>query len=250
MSVVRGPSTSTGIDLGGAISVVALVVAVVAGYYCIVFLVGVFSNIASLGSVLFLKSVLFAALSGFVIGWVRRAFHVRKALGESFLSALLTSKLFEEEPVHVATEILLKTVTGYCVGVTYALGNVSLSRDAYLTTMGIIAWGAGGGGPDNIGFFWMILAIAVLLLVATLVGIVSMLLADRIAVWILVKLTGQGAVTGAVKEFTSVLVEKGSADRSALKAGSKKGAVTGLIVGVLLLFWGTLGTLIPNKLKA
>jgi hypothetical protein len=228
-------------DGGGAFGIIGLTAICVLGYWSVMFITAIFRNFSSIGTVLFLESVLFSALVGAIIGWLRRAFHIRSKLEESFLSALLI-KVFEGDLRGALTEIILHGAVGYTVGVAFALGEVSHSQDVYLTRMGMVTWGIGGaggaaGGPDDLGIFWILVAILALLLAATSIGIISMLIADKVAVWLIIKSSGSGAATGAAEEFTSVLVEKESAERSALRIGAFRGAMTGFLVGFFLLLY-------------
>lgn len=196
----------------------------------------------TISALTFLKPLLFAAAAGLVIGWVRQAFSRRSRFGESFISTLFGASLTRDPSRLVFLDLFVRMLAGYAVGLAFAKIGI-MNVDASNPLLALMIGGA-GGGPD---ISRMTFTAIFLLLVAMLIGVLVVMaigswagivlkayLFDASAV---AKLAAMGAAKGTVKDAVIAQQEWGD---WRIKPGrsAAKGAVTGLLVGMLLIIFG------------
>lgn len=189
-----------------------------------------------------LSSFLFSATAGLIIGWIRQAVSRRNRFGESLISALLGASLTRDPLRLVFLDLFVRMLAGYAIGLVFAQFGI-LNTDASNPLLALVIGGA-GGGPDIGGLTFMAL---LLLLVATLVGV---LVAIAIGNWAgivlksylfdasaVAKLATIGATERMIED--AVIAQQVYGDwRLKLGRSAAKGAVTGVLVGMLLIISG------------
>jgi len=188
-----------------------------------------------------LSSFLFSAATGFTIGWVRQAIGRSSRFGESFISALFGVNLTRDPLRLVFLDLFVRMLAGYAVGLVFAqfgIMNANASNPLLVHMIGA------GGGPD---FAEMAFLVVILLLVAALIG---MLVVMSIVSWAgvvlqayifnasaIAKLATVGATKGMIKDIVIAQQVRGNW-RLGLGHSAAKGAVTGVLVGLLLIIFG------------
>lgn len=191
--------------------------------------------------------IIYGALAGMALGWLRRGFRVRSRFAESLLTSLITSKFWEEAGWYSFLEILLNGFAGASVGYMFTSGGVFASSDMLSSTpfaFGIVFGGNGGGsgGGDLDAWSFLPLVVAAMLLTAVVLSIVS----GSIASHLLAKAM-KGAAEETTVQVTSTFLEKWGVKREdrtfdppmsdVTRKGFRDGMWTGLIVGVVLLLF-------------
>lgn len=195
----------------------------------------------------FVGPALWGAVAGFTIGWGRRAHLVRGRLGESFISAFFSTKIWRGTSNYPLLELAARTVLGYAVGLAFSglgltgsggadVGDVRGFVAGYLT-------GAGGGpGPDGGAYLALLIA-------AIVIGIIVFALLLPGIAWITLHRVGvdaiHGAIGGVAKSVASQFAEdwgrpvdhlgKWAIVRAAFRRGAARGAVNGALTGALIL---------------
>jgi hypothetical protein len=189
-----------------------------------------------------LSSLFFSAAAGLIIGWIRQAVSRRSRFGESFISALLGGSLTRDPSRLVFLDLFVRTLAAYAVGLVFAKFGI-MNADASNPLLTLVIAGA-GGGPDTSRMLFMAI---LLLLVAMLIGacvvmaigswagiVLKVYLFDASAI---AKLAAIGATKGALKDAVIAQQEYGNW-RIKLGRSAAKGAVTGVLVGMLLIIVG------------
>jgi hypothetical protein len=189
-----------------------------------------------------LSSFLFSAAVGFIIGWIRQAFSRKSRFGESFISALFGANLSRDPLGLVFLDLLVRTLVGYAVGLAFAQFGI-MNADASNPLLALMIGGA-GGGPE---IARMTFLAVFLLLVAMLIGVLVVMAIGNWAGIVLkaylfnasavAKLAAIGATKGVIKD--AVIAKQVYGDwRLELGHSAAKGAVTGVLVGMLLIIFG------------
>lgn len=189
-----------------------------------------------------LSSFLFSATAGFIIGWIRQAISRRSRFGETFISALFGASLNRDPLRLVFLDLFVRMLAGYAVGLIFAQFGI-MNADASNPLLSLMIGGA-GGGPDigRLAFmtvFLLLVAMLIGMLVAMAIGnwagiVLKAYLFDASAV---AKLATLSATEGIIED--AVIAQRVYGDwRLKLGHGAAKGAVTGVLVGMLLIISG------------
>jgi len=195
----------------------------------------------------FLRSIALSTVAGAVVGVVVTALRVilgrKRAKAEAFTSSLLSKELISPLPVSVVVgRILIGALIGIAAGaLAGAAGSVSLpqfldgSADAVVALPSVaihVLAGGGFGGPGTDGFFSLAFFFLVILVLVLLSGLAAGFLMT-VALWAV-----GGASKGAAKDFVIKVLGDGgpgvsSKDEKPIIAGLVRGALIGIIVGLL-----------------
>lgn len=189
-----------------------------------------------------LNSFLFSAAAGFIIGWIRQAISRRSRFGESLISALFGASLTRDPLRLVFLDLFVRMLAGYAVGLVFAQFGI-MNADASNPLLSLMISGS-GGGPDIGSLAFLVIF---LLLVAMLIGVlVVMAIANWAGIVLqaylfdasaVAKLAAISATKGMIKD--AVIAQRGYGDwRIGLGHSAAKGAVTGILVGILLIISG------------
>lgn len=189
-----------------------------------------------------LSTFLFSAIAGFIIGWVRQAISRRSRFGETFISALLGVSLTRDPLRLIFLDLFMRMLAGYAVGLVFAAFGI-MNADATNPLLALMTGGA-GGGPDIgrltfMAVFLLLVALLIGMLVAMAIGnwagiVLKAYLFDASAV---AKLATLSATEGMIED--AVIAQQVYGDwRLKLGRSAAKGAVTGVLVGMLLIITG------------
>jgi hypothetical protein len=187
------------------------------------------------------------AVIGTLVGTLRRFFGIRRRLGESFISALISRRLFALDSMFIPS-VLISAGIGFVIGgIGGAGGTISLPQflsgafhtvinaDLYVLAGMAASGGAGGFGSDGGVVLFLLLLLVILIqavVIGILLGIIAYVAAGMIA----------GLAKGAGKGAFRSLVEDGWTAGSAGLArvmfgnavqGARDGMVTGALVGLM-----------------
>lgn len=189
-----------------------------------------------------LASFLFSAIAGCIIGWVRQAISRKSRFGESLVSALFGASLIRDPLRLVFLDLFVRMLAGYAVGLVFAqLGIMNIDASNPLLALMIAGEGGGSdfGGLTFMAVFLLLLAMLIGALVAMAIGnwasiVLKAYFFDANAV---AKLAAIGATKGMIKD--AVIAQQVYGDwRIGLGSSAAKGAVTGVLVGMLLVVSG------------
>ena len=191
----------------------------------------------------FATQILFAAVAGAIIGWLRRGLKVRSRFGESLLSSLFTKVWFTRTPLLAAADVIVHSIVGYFVGLVFAYSTVPHPRlsGGHLSPLSVVlVIAGGGGGGGEIDLFNLVVALLALIFISMLVGALVMTI-HKVSIMAFVRLVSvratraaaPGAAKGAVKELVIIIVEERDLQWSAIGTSALKGAIVGVIVAAL-----------------
>ena len=189
-----------------------------------------------------LSALLWAALAGFFIGWVRQAFRRRSRFGESLISSIFGGGLTRDPFRLVCLDLFANALAGFAVAIMFAQAGV-MNADASNLFLAQMTGGA-GGGPDAVGLtivgiLFLLLALLVGMLVVMIVmhwtGVVFELYLFQ---WqSAAEISTMGAAKAMVEDAVAARRGRGTWEIS-LGRSAAQGAVTGLLVGLLLALAG------------
>jgi len=99
----------------------------------------------------------------------------------------------------------------------------------------IAGGGAGGGAGGDLNIFSALIALVAVILIGLIAGSVISALAESAFVWAVANLVTLGAGKGAVKEAMAELVEKGDLEKDHIGLAAIKGAISGVLIGIILM---------------
>jgi len=175
------------------------------------------------------EPMLVGAITGLIIGWLRRGFSIRRNKGERLISALFSSPFWAGTPSQAFFQFVLIGAAGALVAGALS-GGVQLDLLVEATRV----LGPGGGGSGAV-------SLAVMLLVCAILGVIIMVVLDPPLAIMLAQFATKGAAGAAAKHIVSVLIDNwdernwSGDDSTGLRARIFQGAITGVLVGAVLL---------------